>query len=122
VTDQPDLTEVIGDAILDYYDGFGQHPGVTRAYGAAEAVVAALGRRMPHLRALLDGEAVQEWTWRHNRYVGVAIAYWDGVITDPQAAEHGAAACRKANPGHDVGVVTRFVTPWVEVERDGSHG
>lgn len=53
---QSDLVEVIGDAIFDYYDGFGQHPGVARAYGAAEAVVAALGRRRPDLAALLDGQ------------------------------------------------------------------
>jgi hypothetical protein len=39
---RPDLGEIIGDAIFSYYDGFGQHPGITRAYGAAEHVVKAL--------------------------------------------------------------------------------
>lgn len=39
---EPELTERIGDAIFAFYDGFGQHPGVTRAYAAAEAVVAAI--------------------------------------------------------------------------------
>jgi hypothetical protein len=40
--DERELTERIGDAIFAYYDGFGQHPGLTRAYGAAEAVIAAI--------------------------------------------------------------------------------
>jgi hypothetical protein len=115
MSDKPDLVEVIGDALLDYYRGL--HPGVIRAYGAAEAVVAALGRRRPDLKALLDGAAVQEWTWRHNRYVGVEQAVRDGVIRDRVAAERNAATCRTANPGDDVGVVTRFVSPWVEEER-----
>lgn len=101
---RPDLTEVIGDAILDYYGGYGQHPGVTRAYGAAEAAVAAL---------------TQEWTWRHNRYVGVEQAVRDGVIGDRATAERSAAVCRRANPGDDVGVVTRSATPWVEVQQGG---
>jgi hypothetical protein len=39
---KPDLVQIVGDAIFEYYDGFGQHPGVTRAYGAAEHVVKAL--------------------------------------------------------------------------------
>jgi hypothetical protein len=54
VSDKPDLTEVIGDALLDYYGGYGLHPASTRPYGAAAAVVAALGRRRPDLAALLD--------------------------------------------------------------------
>ena len=40
----PDLVEIVGDAIASYYEGFGYHPGITRAYGAAEAVVPALIR------------------------------------------------------------------------------
>lgn len=63
---EPELVTRIGDAIFAYYDMF-DHPGVTRAYAAAEAVVAAI----PGLTVIdLDEQHVIEfrpdgWTIQH---------------------------------------------------------
>lgn len=62
-----ELVTRIGDAIFAYYDGFGQHPGVTRAYAAAEAIVAAI----PGLTVIDGGEQhviefrADGWTIQH---------------------------------------------------------
>jgi hypothetical protein len=57
---KPDLVEIVGDAIFAYYDGFGQHPGVTRAYGAAEHVVKALRGDGANGHRLVSRELLEE--------------------------------------------------------------
>jgi len=56
----PSLAELIGDAIFNYYDGFGQHPGVTRAYGCAEAVIKAIPALTADTPAQADKMAAAE--------------------------------------------------------------
>jgi len=57
--------------------------------------------------------AVAEYTWRHNRYIATATA-----TRDRAEAERKAARVRTANPGDDIGVVTRSVTEWQETSTD----
>jgi hypothetical protein len=52
----------------------------------------------------------EEFTWRHNRFIGVRDA-----TRDRAEAERAAERCRTANPGDDIGVVARSVTDWQEV-------
>ena len=61
-----------------------------------------------------DEVPADEYTWRHNAFVAE-----HEPTRDRGEAEVRAARCRAANPGHDVGVVTRTVTEWREVSSRG---
>jgi hypothetical protein len=57
----------------------------------------------------VDATAQRQWTWRQHTFIA------DADATPVRAkAEAAARTCQAANPGADVGVVTRLVTAWEE--------
>lgn len=98
-------------------------PGLTRrprTYQASDVLYEVtdfdsdeeLAQRWEQAQAVAEAlNTTAEYTWRHNRFIGLAE-----VSTDRAEAEQNVATCRAANPGHDVAVVTRLVTEWRDVE------
>ncbi|HEU4422095.1 MAG TPA: hypothetical protein VFR67_06085 [Pilimelia sp.] len=96
-------------------------PTTKRLIGGAAADCPLHGQPPAADQPALDLEAIRarlvnQWTWQHNQFVAERDA-----TTDRAAAEHLAEQCRSANPGHDVGLVGRTVTPWTAVLDDAAH-
>jgi hypothetical protein len=57
--------------------------------------------------------AGRQWTWRQHTFIA------EGDATTVRAeAEAAARACQAANPGAEVGVMSRLVTAWTEHKDD----
>lgn len=92
------------------FDELTEHEQTTSVLDAQNYLI-ALADVVPG--ATRPGPATDEWTWRQNAFIGVHDA-----SADRATAAKNADRCRLANPGHDIAVVRRTVTPWVDADPD----